>query len=208
MSLPLYDAALADRIPAGPLAVRYADDTTEHLDIDRWRGALDAADGALLARVDGPTLDVGCGPGRLVGALYAAGVPALGLDIAAEAIRLTRARGAAALHGSVWGAVPGGWSHALLADGNIGIGGDPERLLARVRALLRPGGSVHVECARPGAGSRPLRARLEHGGRVGEWFPWARLCVDDAAGLAERVGLVSTSRWSVGGRWFASLARP
>jgi SAM-dependent methyltransferase len=208
VSLQLYDAALAGRTPAGALAVRFADDTTERLDLDRWRGDLDAADDALLARVDGPALDVGCGPGRLVGALTAAGVPALGLDIAAEAVRLTRARGAVALHGSVWGPVPGGWSHALLADGNIGIGGDPERLLLRVRALLGSGGSVHVECAPPGRRSGPLRARLEHRGRVGEWFPWAQLCVDDAPALAARVGLTVTSRWCVGSRWFVSLARP
>ena len=39
----------------------------------------------------------------------------------------------------------GAWQHVLLADGNIGIGGDPLRLLRRAARLLRLGGTLLVE---------------------------------------------------------------
>ena len=47
----------------------------------------------------------------------------------------------------LFGPLPGEgtWAHVLLADGNIGIGGDPLRLLRRAARLLRPGGTVLVE---------------------------------------------------------------
>ena len=87
----------------------------------------------MLARCEAPVLDVGCGPGRLVGALNARGVPALGIDISARAVEQARGRGAMALRRAVEQPVPaeGRWGTVLLADGNIGIGGDPA-------ALLRP----------------------------------------------------------------------
>ena len=52
----------------------------------------------------------------------------------------------------VFGPLPGEgrWDTALLADGNIGIGGDPVALLARVRELLAPEGRVVVDLAAPG----------------------------------------------------------
>ena len=66
---------------------------------------------------------------------------ALGLDAAAAASEIALARGAPVLQRSIFASVPGAgrWCSALLQDGNIGIGGDPEALLARIRALLRSG---------------------------------------------------------------------
>jgi len=46
----------------------------------------------------------------------------------------------------------GRWAHVLLADGNVGIGGDVVALLRRCAELVRPGGTVVVEVERPGAG--------------------------------------------------------
>src|SRR5437588_12022446 len=51
--------------------------------VARWRAEPDAADELLLARCLGPTLDIGCGPGRLTAALTSRGVPALGLGVSA-----------------------------------------------------------------------------------------------------------------------------
>src|SRR5215216_5046549 len=67
----------------------------------------------------------------------------LGLDLSPVAVRLARARGAEAIMRSVFADVPrdGTWRTALLLDGNIGIGGAPEALLARARALVAPGGA-------------------------------------------------------------------
>ncbi len=44
----------------------------------------------------------------------------------------------------------GRWGTALLADGNIGIGGDPVALLRRLREVLDPRGRIVVELAAPG----------------------------------------------------------
>ena len=67
--------------------------------------------------------------------------------------------GALALQRDVFGYLPGTgrWATVLLADGNIGIGGDPVALLRRAQNLLRPGGAVVTEISPPGSG--PARAR-------------------------------------------------
>ncbi len=69
----------------------------------------------------------------------------------------------------------GRWRTVLLADGNIGIGGDPAALLRRVLALLGPGGRVLAEVDPPGTGARVEPLRLRSGRTVGEWFP-GRTC--------------------------------
>lgn len=84
------------------------------LPLRRWLDPADDCDRLVLDRCDGPTLDVGCGPGRLTVALMDRGVDAVGVDISREAVRMARARGAHALRragglirrgGSVWVAV-------------------------------------------------------------------------------------------------------
>jgi SAM-dependent methyltransferase len=179
------------------------------LPVTRWRDESDSADEVLLAACLGPTLDVGCGPGRLVEALTHRGLVALGVDISPIAVDLTIARGAAALCRDVFDRIPGEgrWRHVLLADGNIGIGGDPVALLQRVRDLLRPGGSVLTELDPPGIGLRRQQVRLSSVDNRGGWFDWARLGPDgldrtaDAAGL--EIGWVNER----GGRWFAELRK-
>lgn len=190
---------VCQRGPATPLAA------------DRWAGAPTPEDRSLLRRCRPPVLDVGCGPGRLVGALAAAGVPALGVDVAPGAVRLTRARGAPAVVASVFAPLPlsGRWGTALLADGNVGIGGRPAALLARVAALLAPGGRLLVELDPPGSPTWSFRARLARDGvPAGPAFPWARVAVDAVAGLAGPAGLVVAEVWSAGDRWFARLDAP
>jgi SAM-dependent methyltransferase len=188
--------------------LRLADGRLEPLPLDRWIGPPNAADRAVLALARGPVLDIGCGPGRHVGALTAAGVEALGIDLSPVAARLARDRGAAVLAGSVWADVPGGWGTALLLDGNIGIGGDPLALLRRTRDLLGRGGGALVELDPPGAGTRRLRVRLEAPGAVSEWFAWARVGADGIGPLARAAGLLPAATLVAGGRWFADLRRP
>src|SRR5947209_13151619 len=156
---------------AGPVAT---------LPLAAWTSCETPGDAGVLDRCRGPVLDVGCGPGRLVAALLARGVPALGVDIAAPAVHLARARGALALARSVYDRLPGErrWATALLADGNVGIGGRPTRLLCRVAELLGPGGTLLVELGAPGSptGCRWMRLGDDHG--ASSPFPWARLAVD------------------------------
>ena len=66
--------------------------TPRELSVARWQADADGGDEILLGACTGPTLDVGCGPGRLVAALLARGVQALGVDVSREAIRRTTAR--------------------------------------------------------------------------------------------------------------------
>jgi SAM-dependent methyltransferase len=176
------------------------------LPVQRWRAPASASDRLLLRHCTGPTLDVGCGPGRLTAALVRRGILALGVDVSPVAVRLATARGAPAIRRDVFGRVPGAgrWRHALLADGNIGIGGDPTRLLRRLVELLRPGGSVLVELDPPGTGLRRHRARIPGGA----WFEWAWLGADAVERTAGDAGLAT--RWVTHrtGRWFAELVKP
>src|SRR3954469_2909870 len=173
----------------------------------RWCGTVDPVDQELLARAPGLVLDAGCGPGRLVIELARQGRDAAGIDTSRVAVRLARAAGATALCRSIFDPVPGegGWDAVLLADGNIGIGGDPAALLARCRALVGPAGRVLVELDPPGTGLRADRVRLERGAERGRWFDWAHVGADAVGEPAAAAGLRVAERWRRGGRSFAVL---
>ncbi|MGH3862866.1 methyltransferase domain-containing protein [Actinokineospora sp.] len=179
------------------------------LSTDRWRAAACPADEIMLDRCAGPTLDVGCGPGRLTAALIRRGVPALGVDVSPIAVAMTRAGGATALRRDVYGPLPreGHWRHILLADGNIGIGGDPVRLPRRLRQLPASGGSALIEAQRPGIGLRPSRARLARRTRTGPWFDWAMLGADAVPAAARVAGFEVGWLAHQGERWFTELVR-
>ncbi len=209
-ALAVFDAVLSRAATGAPgtLTVSAESGAEQQVDAASWCRPQLAGDHRLLGGCAGPTLDVGCGPGRLTSALNRLGLPALGIDISATAVRLARARGATALRRDVFGALPGHgrWRHLLLADGNIGIGGNPSRLLRRCRELLAPGGQLHVELAPPGSGSWSGRARLTAGdGTASEPFPWAVLAVDDLPAPAAACALRVRTTWMESNRWFATL---
>jgi SAM-dependent methyltransferase len=202
----LYGATLRSR---GALVLRDADGGTRPLPLDVWLGAAGAVDERVLDRARGPVLDVGCGPGRHVHALARRGVLAVGIDISPAAVALARRRGATVLEASIFDRVPGAgsWCTALLLDGNIGIGGRPDALLARLAGLLARGGTVLAELDRPGSGVVRDRVRLEDGETVSDWFAWARVGADAVDGPARAADLRVAARWRDGGRWFAALER-
>lgn len=177
--------------------------------VHRWRGGVDAADRALLRHCAGPVLDVGCGPGRMSGHLAATGHCVLGLDVVREAVAQTRSRGSAARHGDVFGPLPaeGRWQTVLLADGNIGIGGDPVRLLRRARDLLAPGGRVVADLAPHGTGIRTVSVRLCTAEASSHSFPWAVVGVEATATLARASGLRLRGSHLHHGRWCAVLGK-
>lgn len=179
------------------------------LPVSTWTRSADLSDRAVLAACVGPTLDVGCGPGRMTEHLTRNGYAALGIDIVPEAVRQARARGAAALLRDVFDAVPGEgrWSTVLLADGNVGIGGDPRRLLARCAGMLARGGRVVVDLAPPGTGVETRRLHLRTGTGTSEAFAWSTVAVDRIGVVCAGLGLTVHHVEDHDRRWFAVLVK-
>ena len=207
--LVVYREALRDRVSGtgGEALIRFGDGTTRPATLDRWVDRADVVDERVLARLPGPVLDIGCGPGRHLHALARRGVFGLGVDICDVAVNLARDGGANAMVGSIFGHVPGAgqWRSALLLDGNIGIGGRPARLLSRVGELLAPAGTVLVELAGTHSSTVESVARLETALSASDWFPWAEVSAASIEALADEAGVVLSRCWREGDRWFAVL---
>ncbi|MEU1842984.1 methyltransferase domain-containing protein [Micromonospora sediminicola] len=201
-----FGAALRRR--AGAHWLVQADGVRRRLPVERWHGRAERAIAAVVGRCHGPTLDLGCGPGRLTAALTRSGVTTLGVDVCARAVALARSRGAVAVRADLFDPLPaeGRWRHVVLLDGNIGIGGDPGRLLRRCRELLHPDGTVLVELEPPGSGAWQGQAYVVSGRRRGPSFGWARLDTRAVHGPAATAGLAVRDVRAAGGRWFAELA--
>lgn len=202
---PYADALRAGR---GPLFLRRADGRLLPLDVERWCAEADAADLEVLRRCEGTVLDVGCGPGRLVAALGAEGRRALGIDVSPAAVAHAVRRGGRALLRSVFDPLPGTgrWDTALLMDGNLGIGGDPDALLRRIAQLRSSGGLLIAETVPyPDVDERTLVQVTDAHGTPGVPFPWARLGTPALVRYAEGAGWWAEDEWSTGGRCFVAL---
>ena len=204
-AVPFFAAAMRGE----PCTVHGYEKLPHRLPTTRWAARVDAGDAAVLAHCTGPTLDIGCCPGRISGYLSGRGVVVLGIDIVPEAVEQTQARGASALHRDVFDHVPGEgrWVSALLADGNIGIGGDPVALLRRVAAVLVPEGRVVADVAPPGTAMRTHTIVLECGGRLSEPFFWTVLGPEAVTDVAHAAGLGVAGVHEHDGRWFVVLSR-
>jgi SAM-dependent methyltransferase len=199
----LYERALAGWMRPD---VEHADGSRRPLPVDGWL-RMSPGDKSLLDRCEGPTLDIGSGPGRLTVALAERGIPTLGIDITPYAVDLARSSGALVMLRDVFGRVPGTgrWITVLLSDGNIGIGGDPAALLRRAGELLAPEGRALVELEPPGSLLRREQVRLRVAGLASAWFPWAFVGVDHIEDVARDAGLGGAETWTAGGRWFAAI---
>ncbi|MGA9749988.1 MAG: methyltransferase domain-containing protein [Nocardioides sp.] len=203
----VFDHVYTRALQGEPCVVHGADRLPVDLPLSAWSAGAGSSDRLLLSHCHGPTLDIGCGPGRMAQELAQRGIRVLGVDVIEEAVRQTRARGVGALLRDVFDPLPGEgrWETALLADGNIGIGGDPVRLLRRVHELLAPGGGVVADVGAPGAGLRLHELTLECGGSHSDPFPWALVGAEQVAGLAAETGFSVRLVDTIGGRWFTVL---
>lgn len=157
-----FDAALS----AHRCWLHLDDGQRRELPVWRWHAPPDHVDELMLHRCQGPTLDVGCGPGRLTAALWERGTTALGIDTSPRAVRMTARRGGLARRQSVFERVPGegSWRHVLLADGNLGIGGQGVPVVRRAWTTVIAGQASPVVLLRgfpgPGRPSLALAPRL------------------------------------------------
>jgi SAM-dependent methyltransferase len=208
-ALSTYEAALRSGIPLKVRPVLHANLSPDLLDVPRFLAPADRTDIDLIRHCTGAVLDIGCGPGRMVAALARHGMTALGIDIAAEAVRRTRASGGRALRRNVFDPLPdeGLWGTALLLDGNVGIGGDPTRLLDRIRELLIPRGRIIVETDPDGsANHRGELIFIDHvGAQLCEAFPWARIGRQRLAQVSSSAGFVEVGSWTSDGRAFSLI---
>lgn len=202
-----YAAAL--RTGRGPLFLRRTDGWLLPLDVERWCARADPVDLEVLDRCEGAVLDVGCGPGRLVAELAARGRTVLGIDVSEAAVARTLRVGGQSLRRSVFDPLPGEgrWDTVLLMDGNVGIGGDPRALLARVAALLAPGGLLIAEAAEADVDERAQVQVVDvtDDRTAGSPFPWARIGTPALVRHAGAAGWRAVAQWTSGGRRFVAL---
>jgi SAM-dependent methyltransferase len=170
-------------------------------------GPADAGEQRALDHAVGPALDSGCGPGRHLVALAERRVFSLGIDVSSLFLDVARRRGVNVLERSVFGRVPGvgRWRSALLFDGNIGIGGDPEVLLRRIAELLRDDGRIVVEIELHDDTDEVLLVRAESARGAGPWFRWTTVGPRRLHAIAEQLGLAVHELWCDDGRGFARL---
>ncbi|MEU2133216.1 methyltransferase domain-containing protein [Streptomyces sp. NPDC018352] len=192
----------------GPVYLRLTDGRQTRMPAHRWHAPPTAADETVLKRCVSPVLDIGCGPGRLCRELLSRGAFALGVDIAPRAVAQTTALGGIAVCRSVFDRLPaeGAWQTVLLADGNIGIGGDPRALLGRCIELIAPMGVVLVEVDPDGVEELCTAWFEDIYGRKGPPFPWARLGAPALHRIAKDLALSVTDQWRYSHRCFLALA--
>jgi SAM-dependent methyltransferase len=179
------------------------------MDVARWNASADLVDLTLLSAVNGPVLDIGCGPGRMVKAAHDLGLAAMGIDVSPTAVEIARKLGVEVVQGSVFDFVPraGTWQTALLVDGNIGIGGDVAALLERCAELISLDGEIVIEVdSTPDRLHTYTAALVDDEGGTSETFPWAEVGANKLVEIARPLGLRLRQSWELEGRGFCRLA--
>lgn len=196
--------------------LRRPDGSYEELPLHRWRGEQVTEpdrlfDQAVVRRCRGATIDLGCGPGRLLSPIAAQNEIVLGVDRSPVAVSMARDRGANAIQRDIFESLPGEgrWMTALLIDGNVGIGGSPTRVVSRASELIADGGRILIEVDSAITHIEIDTVRIEtpdH--RPGQWFPWARVGICGLESVVHACGLTVLSVWEQSGRHVMEVGWP
>jgi rSAM/selenodomain-associated transferase 1 len=170
-----------------------------------------APERALLDLVEGPVLDVGCGPARHARFLQACGLTVIGLDRSSLALELARSLGLRHwLHADARSGPLPAVRTVLLLDGNLGLAGTPNgavRLLHRLATACGPGGRLLVGGRAPRHGRlRPLVVRDEYQNLVGPWGRWLQAGLPAVLDLAHPAGWRLQHAITAGAHYWAALS--
>ncbi len=179
---------------------------------DRWP----PFDLRALDRLDGRTLDIGTGAGRLALSLQERGVPVVGLDVSPGTIEVATARGVratvCATVDSHAGAAGEGYDRFALLGNNVGLFESRERapvFLGALAAMARPGAKIvaqgtdpyatqddlhrtyHAHNRAAGRMGGQLRVRVRYRDLATGWFDYL-LCTPD-----ELASLVAGTEWQL-----------
>ena len=179
-------------------------------DLAAYFAPVTAHERALLDLVEGPVLDVGCGPARHARLLQARGLTAIGLDRSFLALGLARSLGLRHwLHGDARSVPLPAVRTALLLDGNLGLAGSPAgavQLLRRLASACGPGGRLLVGGRAPRQGRlRPLVVRHEYRELVGPWGRWLQVGLPAVLDLAHPAGWRLQHAATAGAQYWAAL---
>jgi SAM-dependent methyltransferase len=170
-----------------------------------------AQERALLDLVQGPVLDVGCGPARHARFLQGRGLTAIGLDRSLLALGLARTLGLRHwVHADVHRDPLPPARTALLLDDNLGLAGTPAgaaQLLHRLAMACGPGGRLLVSGRAPRHGRlRPMVVRDEYRDRVGPWGRWLQASLPAVLHLAHPAGWRLRYAATAGADYWAALS--
>jgi SAM-dependent methyltransferase len=179
-------------------------------DLAAYFAPLTAHERELLDLVEGPVLDVGCGPARHARFLQVRGLTAIGLDRSPRALGLARSLGLRRwLHADARSVPLPAVRTALLLDGNLGLAGTPAgavRLLHRLAGACGPGGRLLVSGRAPRHGRlRPLVVRNEYRDLVGPWGRWLQAGLPAVLDLAHPAGWRPLHAVTAGAHYWAAL---
>jgi SAM-dependent methyltransferase len=180
-------------------------------DLAAYFAPVTAQERTLLGLVQGPVLDVGCGPARHARLLQDRGLTAIGLDRSLLALYLARSLGLRHwVHTDVRRDPLPPARTALLLDGNLGLAGTPAgaaQLLHRLATACGPGGRLLVSGRAPRHGRlRPMVVRDEYRDRVGPWGRWLQASLPAVLHLAYPAGWRLQHAATAGADYWAALS--